>query len=205
MASAKFVDNYRAAQSTVAPKKVTNNMNTIEFRDANKGESTGRQRLTLRMPNGTKQDIFLVVPQKEVIGYGSIVENTPAGTNGKLFPGAPDRSDYRGPGKAVGYSGDETQTGTVMGAILPSGETLTAKGAEEYLNGLGSKGIKIVDYEQPTQVQEHTGPAYVPGDLLLSLFGLGRRTGAVGYNFDEPQNNTSFQRFLNNIRSAGGA
>lgn len=63
---------------------------------------------------------------------------------------------------------------------------------------IGINGVNSI--ERPTRVQEHTGPAYVPGDLLLGLLGLQPNRGAVGYTFKEPEDHRDYRKFQRELR-----
>lgn len=212
--------------------------NPLVFRDANQGEKTGRQKITLIDQYGDKEDIYLVVPEKEVVGYGNIVgwgspdsqnfsmtkDTYKNASSGLLYTGhllpltaladltlgnmvenntkKQELSKYTGEDKAVGLSESGQSEGQILGLVDAQGNTYTAKEAENFLENLINRGyMGIESYETPKKVQEHNGPAYVPGDLLLGLLGLRPNRGAVAYKFKEPKYNNSYQTFLRNLRN----
>ena len=221
----------------------TKNTNKITIRDAKKGEKTGLQKVTFLDNDYNKHDIFLVVPERESVGYGDIrgwgaehstnfpttrplirdAINTPSAPLALLSPltAAGDllvgntfwnnvtknaRSKYTGENKAVGLGLSGESEGNILGYIDENGVQHTAEQAEELFYNpteYGYIGIDTIEgFERPTMEQEHTGPAYVPGDLLLGFLGLQPNRGAVGFTFKEPAKNSEYQRFLRNLRRA---
>lgn len=216
----------------------TSNTNKITFRDAKRGEKTGLQKVTFLDNDYNKHDIFLVVPERESVGYGNIrgwdtgkenmgllrsalkegpgiaIATAPFTIPGDLTVGnmwnnnvsKNEDSKYTGENKAVGLGLSGESDGTILGYIDEDGVEHTAKQAEElFYNPMEYDFIgvdSIEGFERPTMEQEHTGPAYVPGDLLLGFLGLQPNRGAVGFTFKEPKNNPEYQKFLRNLRRA---
>lgn len=248
---ANFFDNYRENFSGTpmiitekTPEKVTaaKKTNNIVFRNANEGEKTGLQKVTFLDNDYGKHDIYLVVPERESVGYGNIrgwgdeKNHSMAYTkqlqrgreNGGSTYGAPItdlmalagdllwgnaartnyyktvESDYTGEDKAVGLGLDGESEGSILGYIDDNGIEHNAEQAMNLFKNpmeYGYIGINGVDgFERPTRVQEHTGPAYVPGDILLGLLGLQPNRGAVGYTFKEPEDHRDYQTFQRNLR-----
>lgn len=257
----QFVKNYRAViNEESAP--VTSNFNidngrtsnNITFRNAKVGEKTGLQKISLLKSNGDKEDVFLIVPERESVGYGNIrgwgspddqnmsltkqlwettAENATrpnATTGAKAFAegGAAiatpftvagdilamntirnnatknERSNYTGPDKAVGLGESGQSEGQIFGMITSDGEMIAPQEARQFLTNLEKNGYKgVADIEQPKKVQEHTGPAYVPGDILLGLLGLQPNRGSVGYTFKTPGANGQYRTFIKNLRKSG--
>lgn len=260
-----FVNNYRAiindqagsetSDFTIGTSNDSNELksNKITFRNARVGEKTGLQKISLLKSNGDKEDIFLIVPERESVGYGEIRGwNSPGDQNMPLTKGMwenavksnigrPDfaretaygftgmatpftaiadalagntiannvtkneRSNYTGPDKAVGLGNADQSEGQIFGMITSDGEMMAPQETRSFLTNLKKNGYKgIAEIEQPKKVQEHTGPAYVPGDILLGLLGLQPNRGAVGYTFEGPATNTQYRSFVDNIRKARG-
>lgn len=209
--------------------------NPLIFREAEENEDTGRQKITLINKNGDKEDIFLVVPQKEVVGYGNIVGwgspdsqnwNTLKGMTSEGNPKFPlltaplsfgadlvmgnsinnnskkqSLSKYTGEDKAVGLGEENESEGQILGMIDSNGVEYSAKKTKNFLENLSSNGyIGIEDIEKPERKQEHYGPDYVPGDILLGLLGLRPNRGAVAYKFKAPDDNVQYRDFIRNLR-----
>lgn len=254
---ANFFDNYRENFSGTpmiitekTPEKVTaaKKTNNIVFRNANEGEKTGLQKVTFLDNDYGKHDIYLVVPERESVGYGNIrgwgdnkdnmattkgtvdmittpLKSTtmidPRGAGMMALPFAIPldllvgntfnsnfnknmRSEYTGEDKAVGLGLDGESEGNILGYIDDSGIEHNAEQAMDLFKNpmeYGYIGINGENgFERPTRVQEHTGPAYVPGDIILGLLGLQPNRGAVGYTFKEPENHRDYQTFQRNLR-----
>lgn len=258
----QFVDSYRrvvspentqGAQET-ADIDLGNGAlsNKVTFRNAKLGEKTGLQKISLLKSNGDKEDIFLIVPERESVGYGEIrgwgssndqnmpltkqlwkttaekVTNPDMTTGAKSFAegGAAiatpfavagdvlamntvrnnatknKNSKYTGEDKAVGLGETGASEGQIFGMISSDGEMIAPQETKYFLTNLKKNGYKgVAEIEQPKKVQEHTGPAYVPGDILLGLLGLQPNRGAVGYTFKKPENNTDYKNFIKNLRN----
>lgn len=228
--------------------------NTILFRDANEDEKVGIQGFTAVDKDGNRRRMFLIVPQRESVGYGNIRgwgsdkdQNMPlfkktieaasdAGRNstnpgakaisegsvGILAPAAAagdlllgntimnnitknQNSKYTGDSKAVGFGTQGQSAGQILGMVDDTGEVVNAKEAKYFLQHLEKNGFKsIEDIETPTMKQEHTGPAYVPGDILLGFLGLQPNRGSVGFTFKSPEEHSEYQEFFTNLRKSRG-
>lgn len=234
---------------TTGSEGETKKSNSLVFRNANKEEKTGLQKITLLDKGGKEHSYFLVVPERESVGYGEIRgwnspgdQNMPLTKNlwfdtidstrgksegGKAFSeGAAalatpftaaadliggntimnnitknERSNYTGEDKAVGLGEEGQSQGQILGMIDENNERLNAQETEYFLKNLEKNGfVAMKDFEKPTKVQEHTGPAYVPGDILLGFLGLQPNRGSVGYTFKTYENNKGYQDFLRNLR-----
>lgn len=270
----RFVDSYRQVVNpeNTQGKQETANIdlgngvlsNKVTFRNAKLGEKTGLQKISLLKSNGDKEDIFLIVPERESVGYGEIRSlndaeklknagkkkevNLVMGTTRDMWDATKERNDkrpdvsygdqmrdfgaaiatpvtaaldlvagntlmsniyknelsnYTGEDKAVGLGGTGTSEGQIFGMIASDGEMITPQETKYFLTNLKKNGYKgVAEIEQPERVQEHRGPAYVPGDILLGLLGLQPNRGAVGYTFKEPENNTNYKNFVKNLRNS---
>ena len=247
-----FINNYRAIINEQASPETTEVSlgnkglsNKITFRNAKIGEKTGLQKVSLLKSNGDKEDIFLIVPERESVGYGNIRGwGSPDSENMKVtksvsksMAGKPtsnaknlesyaylgtipydlvlgntinnnitknEKSNYTGPDKAVGFGNANQSEGQIFGMITSDGEMITPQETQYFLSNLKKNGYKgVTEIEQPERVQEHTGPAYVPGDILLGLLGLQPNRGAVGYTFKGPSKNSQYQTFVKNLRNSG--
>lgn len=228
--------------------------NRIVFRNANISEATGLQKISLDKSNGGKEDIFLIVPARESVGYGNIRgwgsdkdQNMPlfkktieaasdAGRNstnpgakaisegsvGILAPAAAAgdlvlgntiannvtknaNSKYTGEDKAVGLGNSGESDGQIFGMVTSDGEIMSPQETMAFLKNLKKNGYKGVSYiEKPKKVQEHTGPAYVPGDILLGFLGLQPNRGSVGYTFKTVGDNEEYKTFVENLRKSKG-
>ena len=229
--------------------------NRIVFRNANVSEATGLQKISLDKSNGDKEDIFLIVPARESVGYGNIRgwgsskdQNMPlfkktieaaadAGKNSTGTSGAKalnqgaisifspaavaadlvlgntiannvtknENSEYTGEDKAVGLGNSGESDGQIFGMVTSDGEIMSPQETMAFLKNLKKNGYKGVSYiEKPKKVQEHTGPAYVPGDILLGFLGLQPNRGSVGYTFKNIGNNEEYKTFVENLRKSKG-
>lgn len=225
--------------------------NKLTFRNPNEGEAVGAQEIRYMGTDGKKHTLTLLVPQKEVVGYGNIrgwgsPENSAVNSNGSsnynpvlgalgkrvleydknsdpasalgegvallgALPAAAidtvvgrpialnatkqDNSYYDGEDKAVGLGKSGESEGQIFGAIDDTGATYGPKEVQKLLEEI--RGVNLLT-ESPKFVQEHKGPAYVPGDILLSLLGLQPNRGAVSYNFPE----YNYSDFVKNYRGA---
>lgn len=272
----QFVNSYRQVvnpENTEGIKETTDIdlgngslSNKITFRNARVGEKTGLQKISLLKSNGDKEDIFLIVPERESVGYGEIrglneaeklnnagrkkEVNLAMPTTRNMWDATKERNDkrpdasygdqmrdfgaaiatpvtaaadlvagntimsniyknelsnYTGEDKAVGLGESGQSEGQIFGMIASDGEMITPQEAKYFLTNLKKNGYRgVAEIEQPKRVQEHTGPAYVPGDILLGLLGLQPNRGAVGYTFKEPENNTEYKNFIKNLRNIRG-
>lgn len=247
----KFMNSYRQVVNPEDNQETSNiNLgndllsNKITFRNAKVGEKTGLQKISLLKSNGDKEDVFLIVPERESVGYGNIRGwGSPDSENMKVtksvsksMAGKPtsnaknlesyaylgtvpydlvlgntinnnitknEKSNYTGPDKAVGLGGTGTSEGQIFGMISSDGEIITPQETKYFLTNLKKNGYKgVAEIEQPTKVQEHTGPAYVPGDIILGLLGLQPNRGSVGYTFKNAANNTDYKNFIKNLRNS---
>lgn len=236
---------------TTGAEGETEKSNSLVFRNANNEEKTGLQKITLLDKNGKEHNYFLVVPERESVGYGNIRgwgsqddknmpltkgmwENvvkdnynrpdfaretsygfagmgTPFTTVADILVGNTvannttknEKSNYTGEDKAVGLGSEGQSQGQILGMIDENNERLNAEETEYFLKNLKNNGfIAMKSFEKPTKVQEHTGPAYVPGDILLGFLGLQPNRGAVGYTFKTSDNNDEYQNFLRNLRES---
>ena len=231
--------------------------NPLLFKDAKEGEKTGLQKITLLDNKGKERNFFLIVPERESVGYGEIrgwggskdssdngtARNMPwtrsmwdwaikASPNNKTsnevaqgsaaiaspLSAAADvligntlmnnatknvNSEYTGEDKAVGFGSEGQSLGRIMGMIDDNNEQLNAEETKYFLKNLKKNGfVALKDYEKPTKVQEHTGPAYVPGDILLGFLGLQPNRGSVGYKFKDYDNNEDYKSFVSNLRES---
>lgn len=210
---ANFLENFRESVLGIPTSRYGNKTNNLIFRDAKENEKTGIQELKLVKNNGDFEKVYLMVPERESVGYGEIGLGKSPNLNfwywpseGKSnWPGETSKG-YHGKNKAVGMSlYDDDSEGQILGLVDANGKTYSAKGAKDFLQNLGANGYKkIFSVEEPEMEQEHNGPAYVPGDLLLKMFGFEPNRGAVGFKFKEPQNHEGFQNFLKNLRGSSG-
>lgn len=263
-----FVNNYRAVVNEESAPETTNldigsngeTSNQITFRNARVGEKTGLQKISLLKSGGGEEDIFLIVPERESVGYGNIrgwggptdaatsdeprnmaiarkaildrneeAKNTPnnakeiseAATSALgVLGGAADivagnaisnnitknkNSRYTGEDKAVGLGEQGQSEGQIFGMISSNGEIMSPSETSNFLKKLRNNGyLGISKIETPKKVQEHTGPAYVPGDILLGFLGLQPNRGSVGYTFKTPGENSKYRNFVNNLRDSNG-
>lgn len=228
----------------------TTKSNSLVFREPRKEEKTGLQKITLLNEDGKEKSVFLVVPERESVGYGNIrgwgsrgsqnmpltniLWNGPGGINDLYKEGRSntanmssygtlltvpidliggnaamnnitknERSEYTGEDKAVGLGKEGQSQGQILGIISDYDEYLGPQEAEYFLKNLRKNGyVALKNFEKPTRVQEHTGPAYVPGDILLGLLGLQPNRGAVGYTFKDSESNEDYKNFVKNLREA---
>lgn len=255
-----FINNYRAIiDERNTPNTSSFSMdgktmsNKLTFRNAKVGEKTGLQKISLLKSNGDKEDVFLIVPERESVGYGEIRGwgspddqnmyltkelwksaaksanrlNATTGSRSATEGGATlmtplaavgdilasntirnnvtknERSNYTGTDKAVGLGNADQSEGQIFGMIASDGEMITPQETQSFLTNLKKNGYKgVAEIEQPEKVQEHTGPAYVPGDILLGFLGLQPNRGSVGYTFKKPSKNSQYKSFVNNLRNA---
>lgn len=254
-----FVDNYRAIiNEDAAPETTDVNLgdrtlsNRVTFRNAKVGEKTGLQKISLLKSNGDKEDVFLIVPERESVGYGNIrgwgspddqnmyltselwknafknknysrpeswdwlmegmaTMESPFTIAGDVLAANTirnnitknERSNYTGADKTVGLGRSSQPEGQIFGMIASNGEMVTPQETKYFLSNLKKNGYKgVIEIEQPERVQEHTGPAYVPGDILLGLLGLQPNRGSVGYTFKQPGSNSEYQSFIKNLRNS---
>lgn len=210
---ASFLENFRESVSGIPISKYGVKTNKLIFRDAKENEKTGVQELSLIKNNGGYEKVYLLVPERESVGYGEIGLGENPNLNfwywpikGKNYWPGETPKGYKGENRSVGMNTDDSGSeGQILGLVDANGKTYSAKGAKDFLQNLGANGYKrIAGVEEPTMEQEHNGPAYVPGDLLLRMFGFEPNRGAVGFKFKEPQNHEGFQNFLKNLRSSSG-
>lgn len=268
-ANDNFINNYRSVVNNEQAPETTNFdmgpnggvSNQITFRNANVGEKIGLQKISLIKSNGKKEDVFLIVPERESVGYGEIRElkdsekmknakgeETPLSMSitRSMWDATKERNDkrpdasygdqmrdfgaaiatpitaaldivggntmmsnvsknilseYTGEDKAVGLGKSGQSEGQIFGMISSDGEMIAPQEAKYFLTNLKKNGYKgVAEIEQPKKVQEHNGPAYVPGDILLGLLGLQPNRGAVGYTFKTPGGNSDYRNFITNYR-----
>lgn len=210
---ASFLENFREVVNGLPTGRKDIKTNNIIFRDAKENEKTGIQELKLVKNNDDFEKVYLVVPERESVGYGGIGLGKNPNLNfwywpsgGRSYWPGETSKGYKGESKSVGMNIDESGSeGQILGLIDANGKAYSAKGAKDFLQNLGANGYKkIFSVEEPEMEQEHNGPAYVPGDLLLRMFGFDPNRGAVGFKFKEPQNHEGFQKFLQNLRGSSG-
>lgn len=181
----RFMGSYRATA------------NPITFRDAEKDEEIGMQKIRLLRKDGKEEDVFLYVPKQDSNTYIDWAEGT--GEAGKI------NSTSLGLNKdtrSVGLGGTEESEGQILGMIDANGKTYTAKGAKEFLSNVGDKYVGIVDYETPETTSQISG--YIPGSMLLNLFGLPHpQVRSNVSSFSSPSEHYGYNRFLRNLRKNG--
>lgn len=222
--------------------------NDITFRSAQPGEKLGIQGITVTDKKGNRRRMYLVVPERESVGYGNIrgwgspddsnlpaskaIVNAVVDAGEKSSEGARTvaqgaigtgiipaaaidlvvgntisnnvtknaKSKYTGEDKVVGLGKSGQSAGQILGMVDDTGEIVNSQEAKAFFDNFKKNGfVSIEDIESPEFEQEHTGPAYVPGDILLGLLGLQPNRGSVGYKFQEPKNHKEFQEFLQKL------
>lgn len=171
--------------------------NPVVFRDANKDEEIGMQKIRLLRKDGKEEDVFLYVPKQDSNTYIDWAEGT--GEAGKI------NSTSLGLNKdtrSVGLGETGGSKGQILGMTDASGKTYTAKGTKDFLSSVGDKYIGIVDYETPETSSQISG--YIPGSMLLNLFGLPHpQVRSNVSSFSSPSEHYQYNKFLRNLRKNG--